>query len=246
MKKLLLFISAVFPFITTAQDLSKENYEESGNFQYNTTYKNTTLYSYTVGFKVMSLEEFPKILEQTESKIRRSMLNGFVLKYNDNQISYRLAASFFDDRITFKNDCNGCGEISGKLNDSHIKLGFEKNMVYGVVQPYFGIDLGFKRSSFEGGTQTATISRSSSSSYDVKTTKNGGSLSPVLGIKFNVLNHLSIVAESTVDVYYSYERQEKTFRDPAIPLSKQHYYRWEYLMKPLGMLSVQYNFGLLY
>lgn len=244
MKKTLLSILLIFPFISKAQQSNVGN--RSDNI-YQGSFINSTAYSYSIGFKVLSFEEFPKILDQADNGVlRRSLLNGIILKYNNKQISYRLAGSFYSDRITFQNECDDCEEIAGRLKDSHIKIGFEKNLTYGTIQPYFGIDLGAKRSTFNGDVQSSFKILNSSGVHDIKTEKNGLSVSPLLGVKLNILNHFSVTAESTIDIFYSYERQERTTGTTPRNRSLQKYYKWEYLLKPLGMLNLQYNFGAIY
>ncbi len=244
MKKTLLLILLISPFISKSQ---QSNISNRSNNIYQRSFNNSTAYSYSIGYKILSFEEFPRILDQTDNNaLRRSALNGIILKYNNKQISYRLAGSFYSDRITFQNGCDECEEIEGRLKDTHIKLGFEKNFTYGTIQPYFGIDLGIKRSIFKGDVQSTFQTLNSEQEYDVKTEKNGLSVSPLLGIKLNIIDHFSITAESTIDVFYSYERQERANNANPGSRTLHKYYKWEYLLKPLGMLSLQYNFGAIY
>ncbi len=233
MRKLLLSVLAIISLTCEAQTKSHAG--------------NGTPYSYSIGLKAFSYEEFPKILDQTNSdSFRSSAWNGFILKYNDNQISYRLSGNFYSKALSFRNGCDNCEILAGRLNDNHIKLGFEKNLTYNSIQPYFGIDIGIKRSVFNGSTQNNEALLNNSGAYNVKTEKNGLSLSPLLGIKLNLINHFTIAAESTVDIYYSYERQEKAYKDAPGSRTLNKYYKWEYLLKPVGMLSLQYNFGEVY
>lgn len=213
---------------------------------YQSNFNNTTLYSYTVGFKLLSYEAFPKILDQQNAdELRRSAFNGLILKYNDNQISYRLSGNFFSDRISFQNRCSGCEQVSGRLTDNQIKIGFEKNFVYSAIQPYAGLDLGIRRSVFKGSTGSVPGSLSAPLSQ-IRTEKNGISASPVIGIKLNLIDHLTLAAETTVDILYSYERQETAAEASPNTALLRKYYKWEYLLKPVGMLSIQYNFGAIY
>ncbi|WP_256012475.1 hypothetical protein [Desertivirga xinjiangensis] len=210
-------------------------------------YKTQKLYSYTIGIKAFGYEEFPKILNQVDAEeFKKQYLSGLILKINDNQISYRISGNFFSDRISFRNECAECEEVEGKLSDNALRLGFERNFMYSAVQPYFGFDIGFRRNIFKG--KSRAIENSGYPSYDVKTQKNGFSLAPLFGLKFNIVNHFTIAAESSLDLLYSYEKQEKTYfgenfnRTPTFT----DYTKWEFLFKPVGMLSLQYNFGELY
>lgn len=74
-----------------------------------------------------------------------------------------------------------------------------------------------------------------------KVQKSGATVSPLAGVKLNVVDHLTIAAEATLDLYYYYDRQEKNTGASNASLNK--YYKWSGILKPLGMLSIQYNFG---
>lgn len=242
MKRFLLFFLAFSPLMGKTQTSKNTTINSGIQSYYNKDFSNSSLYSYTIGFKLFSYEEFPKILNQTDpDAFRKSLWNGFILKYNDNQISYRFSGSFYSNRLSFSNECEECEIIEGRLKDGQVKVGFEKNLTYGVIQPYFGADIGIRRSAFKGKTQTTA-----SAPYDVKTEKNGLTFSPVFGIKLNLIDRLTIAAESTVDILYSYERQEKIYTNSPDTQSLQKYYKWEYLLKPVGMLTLQYNFGEIY
>ena len=201
-------------------------------------------YLYSVGFKLLSIEQLPKILNATEKeKYYTSNINGFIIKFNDNQLSYRISGSLFEKNISFENECKDCERTTGKVSDLQIKVGFEKNITNSKIQPYFGFDLGFRNNSFKGesvGIGSVNIRPS----YDVSTEKNSGVFGPVAGIKLNLVNHLTLSAESGIDLIYSYERQTKAFRNLARTQTFQKYNKFEFLTRPLAFLSVQYNFGL--
>ena len=212
-----------------------------------TTAANTNMqseYLYSVGFKLLSIEQLPKILNATEKeKYYSSNINGFIIKFNDNQLSYRISGSLFEKNISFENECKDCERTSGKVSDLQVKVGFEKNITNSKIQPYFGIDIGFRNNTFKGesvGSGSANIRPL----YDVSAEKNSGVFGPVAGIKINLVNHFTLSAESGIDLIYSYERQTKAFRDAARTQTFQKYNKFEFLTRPLGFLSVQYNFGL--
>lgn len=243
MKKFLLLVLSVLPLGVRSQEPTPAPSVTSNPPVYRDDFHNTTLYSYTIGLKILSFEEFPKIFNQDNTDIlRSSVMNGLIFKYNDNQISYRISGGFYSKRVNISNDCENCDILTGRLNDKQIKIGFEKNLIYAVFQPYFGLDLGAKRSVFKGNSASGTLAEQ----YDAKSEKNGLTVSPVLGFKLNLINHLSIAAESTMDVFYCYERQERAYPNMGNTTSVNKYYKWEYLFKPLGMLSLQYNFGAIY
>ena len=251
MKKFLFLILLLSSFVTKARVTTNDTSTVNTNIIYRSSFKNAPLYNYSIGFKFLSIEEFPKILDESNPDVlRHSIANGFIFKINDNQISYRILGNFYSDRFSIKNEYQTTEELLGRLNDNHIKIGFEKNINYGIVQPYFGFDFGIKRSVFKGNIQNnfarGLSATASDADYDVRTEKTGFSISPVFGFKVNLVNHFTIAAESTIDIFYSYERQERTNRNLSQDPSLRKYNKWEYLLKPVGMLSLQYNFAALY
>lgn len=248
MKRILLFL-LLLPFTSQSQIRKADSslLKTTSRTTDFPKYKTQKLYSYTIGIKAFGYEELPKILNQVDAEtFKTQYLSGLILKINDNQISYRISGNFFSDRITFKNECAECEEVEGRLSDNALRLGFERNFMYSTVQPYFGFDLGFRRNIFKGNARG--IQNSGYPPYDVKTQKNGFSLAPLFGLKFNVANHFTIAAESSLDLLYTYEKQEKTYigenfnRTPTFA----DYTKWEFLFKPVGMLTLQYNFGEIY
>lgn len=208
------------------------------------TERNNSFYHYSIAFKLYGLEQFPKILKQENySDFVSTPLSGIVFKINDNQISYRFSGTYYNEDISFKNECEDCETTTGNLTDYSAKIGFEKALSYSVVQPYFGFDIGFRRNKFTGSSQNAS-QISYTAPYKVSAEKNGAVLTPLLGIKFNVINHITVGVESSIDILYDYERQEKAFQDDARTKSFKKFNNWEYLMKPVAMLSLQYNFEL--
>ncbi len=197
---------------------------------------------YTIGIKALGFEQFPKILNQTNSEeYLTTPLNGLVFKFNDNQLSYRFDANLYTKDISFTNECEDCERLNGKLNDLSIKMGFEKNIIYTVIQPYFGADLGFRRNNFNG--ESTNINTVNYTPYGVKAEKNGAVFGPFVGIKLNIINRFTIAAESGIDLMYSYERQEKMYHDANKTKTFKKYTKYEFLTRPLTSLSLQYNFG---
>ena len=249
--KRILFSLLLLPFFAKAQNVtidstSFKNTPRKANFS---KYKSRSQYSYSIATNLFSIEEFPKILNQVNSEeYKKLYASGLMLKFNDNQISYRISGTFYSDNISFDNECADCEKVKGKVSDNALRVGFEKNFMYSVIQPYFGFDMGFRRNIFRGSAQDGPNSNVTYPSYDVKTQKNGFSLAPLFGIKVNPINHLTLAIESSIDLLYSYEKQEKNYygvnTNPAPSFSD--FKKWEFLFKPIGMLSLQYNFGLVY
>ena len=241
MKRPLLF----FLFFLTSQALFSQvaNLE---NIKYKPNPRSSSevkLYSYSLGFRAFSLEQFPKLLKQQNAADFKDLyLNSVFLKVNDNQINYRFFASYNNNNdLTFANECAGCEIAKGKLNDFAFKIGFEKLISYSAVRPYFGFDLGFRKTRFKGDVQNASVVPRTTP-YDVTNEKNGGFVSPLIGVNFNIINHFTLGVESNLDVLYSYERQEKTLQDAARTTTFDNNRNWEFLLRPVGVY-LQYNFG---
>src|SRR5690606_27964221 len=110
-----------------------------------------------------------------------SGLNGLMLKINDNQISYRFSGAIFNKAdYSFTNGCSNCEIVKGKYNSLDLKIGFERSLIYSRLQPFYGIDLGYKKVNFEGSSNDQT---SSTILYDVNIEKNGVAFTPFIGLK---------------------------------------------------------------
>lgn len=203
-----------------------------------------TEYSYSLGIKAFSFEQFPKILNQTNSgDYVSSSFNGFIFKANDNQFSYRLLGNFYNKEISFKNVCEDCEQTSGKLTDYMVKTGFEKNLTNTILQPYIGFDIGFRRNVFKGQSVNAGPVAFLTEPYDINVEKNSAVAGPIIGLKLHIVNHFSVAAESAFDLMYSFERREINKQDSARTQELQKFKRWELLTRPLAILSLQYNFA---
>lgn len=241
MKSIFVIVTLLFSgLICRAQIVRIDTVKNS--YHYKSSKKKINLqsdYLYSLGIRIYSVEQFPKLLNATDpEKYYTSGFNGFMFKFNDNQISYRFGGSFYDKNVSFENECKDCEEAAGRIKDLNIKVGFEKNITHSVIQPYFGADLGFRRNTFEGQSTGGTTP------YDVNAEKNSAVFGPVAGIKLNLISHLTVGLESGIDLIYSYERQEKAYRDAARTQTFNKYTKFEFLTRPLSAFSVQYNFGL--
>lgn len=241
MKKFLLAL-LILPLLSQAQYSKTDSTKTTPRKANFPKYKTHTLYSYSIGVKVFGYEEMPQILNQVkETEFQSQTFSGIMLKFNDNQISYRISGNFYSDNVTFDNNCIECEQAKGKMTDNAIRFGFEKNIVYADLQPFFGVDMGYRRSKFKGSSQTHPNSEKVYTvPYDANTLKNSLSISPFLGIKYSFLGHLTISAESSFDILYSYEKQELNYKTS---LTKNSYRKWEYLLRPVGLLGLQYNFA---
>ncbi|GAB1463803.1 hypothetical protein [Pedobacter sp.] len=198
-------------------------------------------YNYSIGIKAFNLMQMPKILQQanTDDNIK-SWVNGGIIRFNDNQIAFRISGYYLYKRdFTFNNQCDNCETAKGSLNDYAIKFGFEKNFNYSVIQPYFAADFGFRSNSFQGNLQAKNPALLNSS-YAANTSKNGGTFSPLLGLKFNVLNQVSLFAESSIEFYYSYERQETVMNDLSNTRTFARYNKLETFLNPIS-IGIQFH-----
>lgn len=196
-------------------------------------------YNYTIGIRAFSLMQLPKILNQTNTQdYTNAYGNGIMLKFNDNQISYRISGNYFRNDIGFDNTCSTCEIANGKVTDYSFKIGFEKNFNYSIVQPYFGFDIGYRSNRFTGNiNQKNPLVGNNTQTADAN--KNGLVLTPVIGLKVNILPQLNIFAESNLDFYYSYEKQDVT-QVGGVGRTVNTYRKWEYLLNPISA-GVQFS-----
>ena len=200
--------------------------------------------NYSIGINVFSYGEVPKILDEIRSadSYKSAMFNGVIAKFNDNQISYRLLGSrYFNSNYHFYNQCKECEEINGKYTSYEFKMGFEKSLIYAKLQPFFGVDLGYKSVTFNG--EAKDPKPNGQSLYLAEIQKNGGLLYPFVGIKYTPINHLTFSAESGFNVYISFDKQIKRFKDANNTIDTRNTSQSEFLTQPLGIFSIQYNFG---
>lgn len=246
MKKTLLVLFSVFSLSLQAQIIRIDTVDNSNINLRPSQFTNQRLYMYTVGIKALSVEEFPKILNQVNSNnFVTTKLSGVFIKLNDNQISFRLGANFFSEDISFKNECEECEEANGTMKDFSAKIGFEKNFIYGMLQPYLAFDIGYRRNSFNGDVKNASAIHYTNP-YTANSLKNGFLMSPNFGLKFSPVSHFTLAVETGITLLYSYEKQEKTYQDNNRTRTFSDYQKWEFLLKPLSSVSLQYNFGLTY
>lgn len=197
---------------------------------------------YSIGLKIISLEELPKILNEVKntSKYYLSPLNGIIFKVNDNQISYRFQVyTYKNNNFEFQNECKNCEIVTGKYKSLNIKVGFERSIVYSKVQPFYGMDFGFQKVNFDGSSSDFT---NSTFRYNTNVEKNGGLFYPFIGLKYNFLKSLTISVETGIDFYYSDDKEIKSSQNNIL-ISQNHYRRWEFNTRPIGLLSLEYSFG---
>lgn len=207
-------------------------------------------YNYSIGVRGYTLMQMPKVLNESESdNLVQAPFNGVMFKFNDNQISYRISGTYYNKSKNFYNNCETCEAADGKLIDYSFKVGFEKNFNYSRIQPYFGIDLGYRSNRFRGVIQNNNKLRATASkgtvdgpASDLEATKTGLVVAPFLGFKINVVNQLSFFAEANLDYFYSYERQDAVTQDASNTRTLNKYYKSEFLFNPVS-IGLQIHLG---
>ncbi|WP_316811433.1 hypothetical protein [Pedobacter heparinus] len=204
-------------------------------------------YNYSIAVNGYSLMQMPKILNQKNSeKFSDFSFRGGMIKFNDNQISYRLGGSYLKEDIKLVNNCVGCQEANGKMTDYSFKLGFEKNINFSRIQPYFGFDIGFRYNKFDGTLVNKNGALASGDAdlgpNGVETSKTGFTAAPIIGIKINPVAMISIFAESNLEMFYSYERQEMVAADANNTRTFNKYNKMEWLLNPVTV-GIQVHLG---
>ncbi|RYD78135.1 MAG: hypothetical protein EOP55_07815 [Sphingobacteriales bacterium] len=198
-------------------------------------------YNYSIGLRGISVMQLPKILNQTNTQDYTKMFaNGAIIKFNDNQISYRISGNYYRDNISFKNTCESCEIANGKVTDYSFKIGFEKSFNYSRIQPYFAFDLGYRSNRFTGMLSQVNPT-ATSVNQNVDANKNGLVMTPSIGLKINIISTLCVFAESNLDFNYSYEKQD--ISDPnGVGRTVNTYRKWEFLLNPVSA-GIQFNFN---
>jgi hypothetical protein len=201
-------------------------------------------YNYTIAVRGLSVLQMPKLLNQANSnQYYNTFFSGAMIKFNDNQISYRLNGSYFKNNKVFPNVCTSCELALGKVTDYSFKIGFEKSFNYARIQPYFAFDVGFRSNKYEGQTQNINSLKGSSGTVsDVESSKDGLVASPIFGIKINPLKEISIFAESNLEFFYFYERTETVSQDANNTRALTKYRKSEFLLNPVSV-GIQVHLG---
>jgi hypothetical protein len=203
-------------------------------------------YNYSISVKGYSAMQMPKIFNESNSdKFTDAYFNGLMVKFNDNQINYRLGGTFYNKSKKFFNECETCEEANGKLLDYSLKLGFEKNFNYSRIQPYFGFDIGYRYSRFRGSLENRNELRAMSMdavAENLESTKSGILASPVLGVKINPIPEISIFIEGNLDLFYSFEKQKTIWQDISNTQTVNNDRKTEFLLNPFSV-GIQIHLG---
>jgi hypothetical protein len=186
-------------------------------------------YSNSIAVRGYSMMQLPKIMEQSGSgNYVNTALSGVMLKFNDNQISFRMSGNYFSKDINFKDNQS----TVGKVTDYSFKLGFEKNFNYSVVQPYFLMDLGYRSNTFSGRINNDLVADSN---------KDGFTLAPGFGIKLNIIRQLTIFAEGNAEFFY-FSNKDETLNPNSNISNVAQYWKSQFMINPVSV-GLQLQFG---
>lgn len=202
----------------------------------------TDNFNYSIGVYGFSIMEMPKVFNQNTQQRLNSFVRGGMVKFNDNQISFRVGATYLKQSVKFDDDCINCNLASGKVTDKAYKLGFEKNLSYSMLQPYFGGDLGYRSNLFKGMMSVVNNQKSVTTTNSIEATKSGFTVMPFIGLKFTPVSMITIFAESSLEFYYSYERRESVSQDAQALYTFNKTYQTEYLLNPVS-IGIQIHLG---
>ncbi|MCX2453394.1 hypothetical protein OQX61_19140 [Pedobacter sp. PLR] len=206
-------------------------------------------YNYSITSRGYGSMQMPKLFNETDPvRYINTYFSGLMVKFNDNQINYRLGGSYIKQSKTFYNNCNNCDIVKGDVTDYTFKVGFEKNMNFARVQPYIGADVGYRSNRFIGVAENVNALKAEQASavklppVKMETSKNGFILSPVIGIKVHPTPQFTVFVESSLDFFYSYERQEGVTEDANNYRSLTRTNKSEFLLNPI-LVGVSFHIG---
>lgn len=199
-------------------------------------------YNYSVALRGFSVMQVPKIFNQNSETYVNNTLTGGMIKFNDNQVSYRISGNYLKKSLSFNNSCMNCDLAHGKVKDYAFKLGFEKNFNYARIQPYFAIDAGYRFNQFKGSLNSLNFQQSITAIHYLEDTKSGGTISSMVGLKINLISQISFFVESGIEFYYAYVRQETTAQDASAAKNQNSFNRGEFLLNPVSA-GIQIQLG---
>lgn len=181
---------------------------------------------YSFGIGAYNRQALPKLLNQTESRrYINTTFNSYMIKFNNRLYSYRLSGSYLNQSIQFSNNCKDCEIAKGKIKDYSFKAGFEKNLIYGKIQPYLALDFGYRSDEFNDEFR-----------------KRGFTISPGLGLKLSPVKAISIFAESNMEFFYAWGKDSSSEQNDPENNSYHKFKKGQYLYNPI-LLGIQVHFG---
>jgi len=192
-------------------------------------------YKFAIAIRAIDVKQFAKVYDQVPDKYMEGSFSGVMLKLNDNQFSYRISGNYINTSVVFNQNCMSSSTAQGNVMDYSFKVGFEKNINYARMQPYLGMDVGYRYNRFSGimsavNSQTKTMLMS-----NVRDTKDGAVLGVIVGIKINPADQFALFIESGMEFYYAYVKQQITPRDgSAMPLTLR-FNRGDFLLNTVSI-----------
>jgi len=193
---------------------------------------------YSFGVRGYNYTGLPKLMNGNQGRQYISTnFNSYLFKFNDNLYSYRFNGNYNNQSIGYDNNCEGCGSFTGKLKDYAFKTGFEKNFIYGKVQPYIAFDLGYRSDELNGHIAAENVR-----DLDFSFRKRGFTISPGLGLKISPVKAISIFAEGNLEYFYAWGKETTAATNEGDPVSSHKFKKGEYLFNPISV-GVQFHFG---
>lgn len=192
-------------------------------------------YSNSITVKGFNILQFPALLNQIPKNYVNSAFSGAMIRFNQNQISYRLSGSYISKSLQFPKDCENCDIASGNVKDYTFKLGFEKSFNYAVIQPYFAFDVGYRYNQFQGMMKTFNNQKLITMANYTGSIKDGFTITPAIGLRINFLEQFSFFIESSPEFFYAYTREEVTPQNMMAVKTVTKYSRGEFLLNPLAV-----------
>ena len=202
------------------------------------TAQTNTDFNYNIGVNFYKLSQIPQVnFNQRVNPETGRYFPGIILKFNDNQLAYRVALNFYrNSNFGFSEDDSA--SVHGTYLDYSLKMGVERDLSATNFKPYFGADLGFLHSEFSG----LKMHFNDKTVNNLRTEKNGFLISPFLGVKYHFIRRLYLSAEVAIDFIYAYNRLQ-TINDGIKQVS--HFNKGEFLLAPVSLIGLHYNFGAL-
>lgn len=190
------------------------------------------------GIRGYNYMEMPKMLHQTDDhNFVSSAFSSYIIKFNHNLFSYRLNGSYLNKSIAFSNNCEGCALAHGKVKDYSFKTGFEKNFIYGNVQPYIAFDLGYRSNEFNRDIEEITAQDLISASR-----KRGLTITPSLGIKISPIREICFFAEGNFEYFYAWGKETSVNAEDSGSRTATKFKKGEYLINPVSV-GIQVHLG---
>jgi hypothetical protein len=187
-----------------------------------------------VNFNLVNAQEELINFTSKRSVYVTNYTNGILFKHHFNKFSARLGFDYVEHSYRYEasTDQFNYNLNNGKSFTKNFRLGVEKSLFEGKLQPFFAADIIYSRGRYNGITEGyGDFMLPYRLSYAFNSTAYG--LSPALGLKYRPFRRFSITAETAFSfIHY------KTYGSREYPPRKA----LELLTHPLRMLSFNYHF----